>query len=107
MLVDVAEQRALDHVSALMGGIPVNTAPVFASSASERPRTAAAAAAAPFRWRAIVSVFGQSANVRACWAFISSSMSRVKCAKGWPEAIVPHLSQVTPSTIGSSGAFGT
>ena len=38
--------------SALMGGIPVNTVPVFASSASERPRTNAAAAAAPFLWNA-------------------------------------------------------
>jgi hypothetical protein len=28
-------------------------------------------------------------------------------ATGCPDAIVPHLSQVTPSTIGSSAAFGT
>ena len=28
-------------------------------------------------------------------------------ATGWPDAMVPHLSQVTPSTIGSSAAFGT
>jgi hypothetical protein len=37
----------------------VNTVPVLASSASERLRTAAAAAAAPFSWSAIVSGFVQ------------------------------------------------
>jgi len=74
--------------SALIGGIPVNTMPVFASSASERPRTAAATVAASFWWSAIVSCFVQPANSLACWAFISSSISRVKCGSAWPAAIV-------------------
>jgi hypothetical protein len=78
----------LTRSSALTGGIPVNTVPLFASSASERPRTAAAAAAAPFLWSAIVSAFVQPANSLACWAFISSSSSRVKCGSTWPAAIV-------------------
>jgi len=69
--------------SALMAGIPANTVPVFASSASERPRTAAAAAAAPFLWSAIVSGFVQPANSLACWAFISSSIWGVKCGSAW------------------------
>jgi hypothetical protein len=66
MLVDVAEQRPLTISSALIDGIPVNTVPVLASSASDSLRTAAAAAAAPFRWSAIVSaavVFFQSASL--------------------------------------------
>src|SRR5229473_4208043 len=74
--------------SALMGGIPVNTVPLFASSASERPRTTAAAAAAPFLWSASVSGLVQPANSLACRAFISSSIWGVKCGSAWPAAIV-------------------
>lgn len=78
----------MTNSSALTGGIPVNTVPVFASSPSERPRTAAAAAAAPSLWSRIVSAFVQSANSLACRAFIPSSSSRVKYGSAWPAAIV-------------------
>src|SRR6266540_768527 len=74
--------------SALIGGIPANTVPLFSSSASERPRTTAAAAAAPFLWSAIVSGLVQPANSLACWVFISSSIWGVKCGSAWPAAIV-------------------
>src|SRR5204863_3845500 len=52
------------------------------------PRTAAAAATAPFLWRAIVSALVQPAKSTACLAFISSSICVVKCGSAWPLAIV-------------------
>jgi hypothetical protein len=43
---------------------------------------------APPLWGATVSAFVQPANSRACWAFRSSSTSRVKCDSAWPAAMV-------------------
>jgi hypothetical protein len=87
MLVDVAEEGALDHLLGAHGGHPRE------HSAGLRelgigPRTAAPAAAAPFLWSAIVSGFVQPANSLACWAFISSSIWGVKCGSAGPAAIV-------------------
>jgi hypothetical protein len=71
VLVDVAEEGALDHVLKLLGGIPAKTVPLFVSSVSNRARTAAAFAAPVLR-RATVSDLVQLANSLECWAFISS-----------------------------------
>src|SRR5215468_2839870 len=62
-----SRRARLTMSSALMGGIPANTVPLIASSASERPRTTAATAAAPCLKSAMVSGLAQLANSLACW----------------------------------------
>jgi hypothetical protein len=84
VLVDVAEEGALDHVLRLIVGIPAKTVLLFVSSVSNRARTAAAASAAPVLRRATVSDLVQLANSLECWAFISSSICGVKWGGALP-----------------------
>jgi hypothetical protein len=88
MRVDVAEEDVLDQLFCAHGWHPrkhgVGLGELFIG---ERLRTAAAAAAPVFLWSAIVSAFVQPANSSACWAFISSSISRLKCGSARPAVI--------------------
>src|SRR5215467_12385689 len=86
-----ARRMRVTSSSTLTGGIPANTVPVLASSASDRRRTAEAATAAPRWWSSIVSAFVQPANSLACWPFLSSRISRVKWGRLWPAAMVSMI----------------
>jgi hypothetical protein len=71
--------------SAVIGGASVKTVPLFASWSSLRLRSTPAAVAAPFLRRPIVSALVQLACSFACWAFMSSSIARVKFPADCPD----------------------